>query len=83
MYIECHFQREVIEGQVLELNQDPIREVTICYYPQCEEKTPRAPSFAIGTQAQGPIPSREFFLCFYFILVTISTTKTHSFYNNP
>ena len=83
MDIECHFQRAVIEGQVLQLNQDPIREVTISYCPQYEEKTPRAPSFAIGTQGQGPNPSREFFLYFYFILVTISTTKTHSFYYNP
>ena len=43
MNIECHFQRIVIKGQVLWLNQNPIREVTICYYSQCEEKTPRTP----------------------------------------
>ena len=45
MDIECHFQRIVIEGHVVQLNQNPIREVTIGYFPQCEEKTPKTPHF--------------------------------------
>ena len=43
MDIECHFQRIVIKGQVLQLNQNLIWEVTIGYFPQCKEKTPRTP----------------------------------------
>ena len=43
MDIECHFQRIVIEGQVLQVNQNLIREVNIGYFLQCEEKTPRTP----------------------------------------
>ena len=45
MDIKFHFQMIVIEGQVLQLNQNPIREVTIGYFPQCEEKTLRTPHF--------------------------------------
>ena len=36
---ECHFQKIVVEGQVLQLNQDPDWEKTIGYPPQCEVKT--------------------------------------------
>ena len=41
MLSEYHFQRIVIEDQVLLSNQDLVWEVTICCYPQCEEKGSR------------------------------------------
>ena len=40
---ECHFQKIVIEGHVLQLNQDPVWEITICYPPQFEVKTRKLP----------------------------------------
>ena len=42
---ECHFQKIVIEGRGLQLNQDPVWEITIGYPPQCEVKTRKLPYF--------------------------------------
>ena len=39
MFSECHFQGIAMLGQLLYLNQDPVREMTIGHLPQCEEKT--------------------------------------------
>ena len=33
--------RNVFKGWFLKLNEDPVREMTICHAPQCEEKDPR------------------------------------------
>ena len=39
MLSEYHLQRIVILGQLLYLNEEPVREMTIGHPPQCEEKT--------------------------------------------
>ena len=36
----CHFSKDiVIKGQILYLNEDPVREITIGHPPQCEVRT--------------------------------------------
>ena len=42
MPIKCHISRRKNLGfRLLELNEDPVREITACHPPQCEEKDPR------------------------------------------
>ena len=40
---ECHFSRIFNEGRFLYLNEEPIREITICYPLQREEKIRKTP----------------------------------------
>ena len=35
------FKRKTLRAYVLKLNEDPVREMTICHAPQREEKDPR------------------------------------------
>ena len=41
MASEFHFQKDNYFGLVLQLNEDPVREMTIGHPPQHEEMTPR------------------------------------------
>ena len=42
MLIKCHFSKgKIIRVQFLWPNEDPVREMTICHPPQCEEKDSR------------------------------------------
>ena len=68
MLSECHLQMIVVEG----LNQDLIREVAICYYPQCEEKTQRNPHLPWE-----PNPSDLILQGFLFYILTHFTFSFH------
>ena len=79
---ECHFQKIVIEGQVLQLNQDLVWEITIGYPPQYKVKTRKLPhlpkNLTLVTQH-----FKDFYFTFYLISLSVFNHYNPLFLSNP
>ena len=83
MINKCFLSKGKLLGfSSLKLNEDPVREMTICHPPQREEMNPGISQLALDLKISGPMLQGVLFYILFHLFSVCKQPPTHCFYHH-